>query len=138
MGSARRGSPSTPVDRGLLRRGGSYAAIEADPAQFLELRLGSWFFRKDFEIGQYPWDNTARLAKSMGFAGADVSLIREIQREAPNHAWRLYSWLEAGVLDPDQTAFLRELQQEPGWQERFRRLLRTDDGRVSDPGFEDA
>lgn len=113
------------------------AAVEADPEQFLELRLGGWFFRENFEVGEYPWDETARLATSMGFAGADVSLIREIQREAPNHAWRLYSWLEVGVLDPDQAAFLRELQREPGWQERFRRLLRTDDGKVPSPGLDD-
>lgn len=108
--------------------------VEGDLEQFFELRLGSWFFQQHLgprrEYGHYPWDNTARLATSMGFAADDAALIRRTQREAPNHSWRVHSWLEVGVLDPDQTAFLMELQQQADWRERFEYLLRTDDGRI--------
>ena len=115
---------------------GGYEAgeVDADVGQFFEVRLGTWFFRqrvgRDVEVGQYPWDETQRLARSMEFSEKDAQLIRELQREAPNHSWRLYSWLEVGVLEPDQREFLCELRDEPQWRERFRYLYETDDERA--------
>ena len=109
------------------------AEVDADPGEFFELRLGTWFFRQrvgqGVEVGQYPWDETQRLARTMGFSEDDARLIWEVQREAPNHSWSVYSWLEVGVLDPDQKDFLHELRDEPQWRERFGYLLETDDER---------
>lgn len=42
------------------------------------MRLGEWFFLQRFgldrEYGKYPWDDTARLATSMGFVEKDANL----------------------------------------------------------------
>jgi hypothetical protein len=110
--------------------------VDGDAGQFFNLRLSAWFFRqrvgRDVEDGQYPGDLTRRLARSMGFSAEDSQLIGEVQREAPNHSWSLYSWLEVGVLDPDQHEFLCELQQDLEWRARFEYLLQTDDERWID------
>lgn len=98
-------------------------------------RLGTWLFEKhvgiDRQPGQYPWDDTERLAVKMGFTAKEAATIRELQREAPNHSWELELWCEVGVLDPDQAAFLGELQHQTGWEQEFHDLYNTDGGRVS-------
>jgi hypothetical protein len=109
------------------------ASFDEEPGLLVH-RLGSWFFEKyvgtNRQPGQYPWDETERLALTMGFTSGQASTIRELQREAPNHSWELALWCEVGVLDPDQAAFLVELQRQVGWEQEFRDLYNTDGGRM--------
>lgn len=117
-----------PIVVGVDRR-----KMEASLETYFPLRLSTWFFSQHLgphrRAGHYPWDETERVALSMGFSPSNAALVREIQREAPNHSWDLFDWFEAGVLDPDQEAFLRELQSQPNWQDDFDKLLRSDGGR---------
>ncbi|MAZ78118.1 MAG: hypothetical protein CMF39_05515 [Legionellaceae bacterium] len=103
------------------------AATFEDDASFALARLGSWFFqRKTYTYGQYPWDHTEKLALTKGFTPSQASLIRSLQREAPNHSWPLEFWFDVGVLDGDQDSFLNELKAETSWEEYFQELYSTD------------
>lgn len=124
------GAPPILIADGPNIRGSTLA----ESPEFLVPRVSRWFFRElgpDTKYGEYPWDFTAALAKSRGFSDQEAAMVRQLQREAPNHSWDLDLWFEVGVLDPDQSAFLDELQNQTNWYESFEKLYATDGGRGS-------
>lgn len=101
-------------------------SVEEYPESII-FNLGSWFFSLDeYTYGNYPWDHTKKIALNMGFTANQASLIRDIQREAPNHNWPIDLWFEVGVLDADQEAFLEQLSLDSDWEEHFEKLLHHD------------
>lgn len=103
------------------------AARFEDDGGFVFARLGTWFFgRATYAYGQYPWDDTEKLALTKGFTPSQASLVRTLQREAPNHSWPLEFWFDVGVLDGDQDGFLDELKADSAWEDYFQELYRTD------------
>lgn len=90
------------------------------------VNLGSWFFRNNLRIGNYPWDITEKLAIKKGFSVNKAGLIRMLQREAPNHSWPIDLWFEVGVLDGDQDKFLEELKNDQTWEKHFQALYHHD------------
>lgn len=92
----------------------------------LPYRIGTWLFTPPGE--KQRWDHTEELALQMGFSKTDAALIRQLQREAPNHGWPIANWFDVGVLDGDQEAFLTSLRDDPDWQANFSELYRTDAG----------
>ena len=112
---------------------GPRPAQPSDGFQVVSMRLESWLFSQSpREPGNYIWDRNKEIALKAGFSERDANLIRELQREAPNHSWDLPLWFEVGVLDPDQEGFLRELQNQIGWQDEFSEMYRTDGFSIED------
>lgn len=64
-------------------------------------------------------------------SSTQASLIRSLQREAPNHSWPLDLWFDVGVLDGDAEQFLLELKVDPSWETYFQELYETDGYSVS-------
>jgi len=89
------------------------------------MRLSMWYHRQylqNAKPGDYPWDRTKALALSLGFTEDEACLIRSCQREAYQHAWPHHEWMEVGLLDPDQEAFLKELMA-ANWQQKWSTML---------------